>query len=75
MTSVLKSFQYMVTRSNWFRSLNTDRTFYENVENHWSRADQRDYISSVLGFSRLIVEDYEGILMKKDIGGFILVSI
>lgn len=72
MTSVLKSFQYAVTRSSWLRSLSTDQTFYENVENYWSRADQRDYISSVLGFSRLIVDDYEGILIKKYIGGFIL---
>jgi len=42
---------------------NTDQTFYENVENYWSGADQRVYISSVLGFSRLIVDDYEGILI------------
>lgn len=48
----------MVTRSNWFRSLNTDQTFYENVK--ITGAGQTKGII-------LAQYDYEGIVIKKGI--------
>lgn len=73
--SVTISFLYMVTRRNWFTLKNIVQTFCGSIKDYWNGADQKDYISLVFSFSKLSMDDYEVLWMKKYIGSFSLLLI